>query len=379
MSVFDDIIKQKAKTWNAPHLMDGSKASRGSKLPFSSPLVNWATYGGIPRDKITEFCGAPGSGKSSTSIDVCKNSLDIFKQEWQDRCVYLREHGTTSSDKLELAELEEAGPRRVLYIDLEHAFDMDWAETLGIADKDIEIMQPPDVPAEEILQMIQEVIESNEVGLIVLDSIPSLVPRAELEKKYGERTVASLAGLMTVFCRKVVPLLTRYHVTLLLINQIRDNMDNPYVVQTPGGQAIKFYSSLRILFSLGNPIDILGNELPQKTEDPAGYIVKIRLLKQKSAPNDRKNASYFLLSHTGIKPEMDYAQLAIKRYGLIKKAGAWYSIYSPETGELLEDKDGKPVKLNGLPKVYEYLERNETYFNQLKKYISSFIDKTGVE
>ena len=183
---------------------------------------------------------------------------------------------------------------------------MAWAETLGIIDTDIDIMQPPDVPAEEILQMIQEVIESNEVGLVVLDSIPSLVPKAELEKKFGERTVASLAGLMTIFCRKIVPLLSRYHTTLLLINQIRDNMENPYVIQTPGGQAIKFYSSLRMLFTLGNPIDIVGNELPQKSEDPAGYLIKVRLLKQKSAPNDRKNASYYLLSQSGIKPEVWY-------------------------------------------------------------------------
>ena len=374
MSVFDDIIKQKKKSWDAPGLMDGPKAHRGKKLPFSSPLLNWATYGGIPRDKITEFCGAPGGGKSTTSIDICKNSLEIFKQEWQDRCIELRENGTSKEDRLELADLEEQGPKRVLYIDLEHSFDMDWAETLGIIDSDIEIMQPPDVPAEEILQMIQEMVESNEVGLIILDSIPSLVPRAELEKKFGERTVASLAGLMTVFCRKIVPLLTRYHTTLLMVNQIRDNMENPYVIQTPGGQAIKFYSSLRMLFNLGNPIDIVGNELPQKTEDPAGYLIKVRLLKQKSAPNDRKNASYYLLSQSGIKPEMDYAQLAIKKYNLIKKSGAWFSFVDPDTQELLED-DEKVIKINGLPRVYDFLNSNPEYFSKLKNYIENDINE----
>ena len=373
MGAFDEIIKQKQKSWNAPHLMDGVKSDRGKKLPFSSPLMNYATYGGIPRDKITEFCGMPGGGKSSTSIDICKNSLSIFKQEWEDQCIELRESGVTREQKLQLAELEEIGPKRVLYVDLEHSFDMAWAETLGIIDTDIDIMQPPDVPAEEILQMIQEVIESNEVGLVVLDSIPSLVPKAELEKKFGERTVASLAGLMTIFCRKIVPLLSRYHTTLLLINQIRDNMENPYVIQTPGGQAIKFYSSLRMLFTLGNPIDIVGNELPQKSEDPAGYLIKVRLLKQKSAPNDRKNASYYLLSQSGIKPEMDYAQLAIKKYGIIKKSGAWYSICDPNTGELLEE-DDKVLKINGLPKVYDYLATHPEYFNELKTFIETDIN-----
>ena len=178
---------------------------------------------------------------------------------------------------------------------------------------------------------------------------------------------------MTIFCRKIVPLLSRYHTTLLLINQIRDNMENPYVIQTPGGQAIKFYSSLRMLFTLGNPIDIVGNELPQKSEDPAGYLIKVRLLKQKSAPNDRKNASYYLLSQSGIKPEMDYAQLAIKKYGIIKKSGAWYSICDPNTGELLEE-DDKVLKINGLPKVYDYLATHPEYFNELKTFIETDIN-----
>ena len=168
----------------------------------------------------------------------------------------------------------------------------------------------------------------------------------------------------------------RYHTTLLLINQIRDNMDNPYVVNTPGGQAVKFFCCLRMQFSLGNPIDIVGNELPQKTEDPAGYLIKVRIAKQKSAPNDRKNASYYLLSQSGIKPEMDYAQLAIKKYGIIKKAGAWFSLAIPETGEIFEE-DDKPVKINGLPKVYEYLESHPDYFTALKIFIEN--DINGVE
>ena len=170
---------------------------------------------------------------------------------------------------------------------VEHSFDRKWAATLGITNKAIEIMQPPDVPAEQILQAVQSLIESGETGLIVLDSIPSLVTAAELDKKYGERTVASLAGLMTVFCRKVTQLLSRYDCTLIFINQIRANIDNPYVDNTPGGEAIKFYSSLRLSFKLGNPVDFLGNDLPMKAENPSGYKVTVKLVKQKSAPFDK--------------------------------------------------------------------------------------------
>lgn len=371
MSNFDAIVKQKMKAWNDKDLMNPER--RGEKIPFSSPLVNWATYGGIPRNKITEFFGQPSGGKSTTSIDICKNASIIFQKEWEDECTELREKQDKES-KYKLADLEDSGPRKILYLDLEHSFDLEWAETLGVDPEKINIMQPPDVPAEEILQMVEEMIESNEVGLIVLDSIPSLVPRSVLEKKIGERTVASLAGLMDVFMKKVTQILMRYKTTLLLVNQIRDNMDNPYVVNTPGGQAVKFFCSLRMQFTLGNPIDFVGNELPQRTEDPAGYVIKVRIVKQKAAPNNRKVASYFLLNSSGIKPLMDYAQLAIKNYSFIRKAGGWFTICDPETGAIIEV-DGRPLKLQGLPKVYEYLETNTEYYNKVKTFIENDINK----
>lgn len=373
MPTYADIIKAQKKAWNADDLMDGAKKSVGEKLPFSSPLLNWQTYGGIPRNKITEFFGDQGSGKSTTATDICKNAIEVFQEEWENQLEELRGDQTTKEKKLKLSELEDNGPRKVLYIDLEHSFDNHWAKVLGVDDEVIQIMQPPDVPAEDILNMILDLVETDELGLIVLDSLPSLVPRAELEKKIGERTVAALANIFTIFLRKLVPMLTRYKTTFILINQTRDNQENPYVVQTPGGRGIKFYSSLRIQFSLGNPIDFMGNELPMKTEDPAGYLVKTRMHKQKSAPFDRKNASYYLLCTEGIKPEMDYAQLAVNKYKIIRKGGPWFTVYDPYTGELLE-MDDKPVKLQGMPKVYDFLETNAWYFDRLKKYIEDDIN-----
>ena len=371
MSTYSEIIKRKKREWQCEDLMDRARAARGDKLPFSSPLMNWATYGGIPRNKITEFYGEPGSGKTTTSIDLCKNAIQTFKQEHDEEVNKLSDavaNGNKSAAS-ELDDLIERGPKKVFYLDLEHAFDGAWAETLGIDEADIEIMQPPDVVAEDILQMVQEIITTGEIGLIVLDSIPSLVPKSELEKKFGERTVASLAGLLTIFCRKIVSLLTRYETTMILINQVRDNMDNPYVVNTPGGKAVKFYSSLRIYFRNGTPVDFLGNELPQSTENPAGYIVQAKITKQKSAPWDRKNASYYLMCQSGIRSDMDYAQLAVKKYGIIRKAGAWFTVCDPYTGEVIEDEDGKMIKLNGMAKVFDFLQAHQAYYQTLQKYI----------
>lgn len=385
---YADIIKKRIKDWNCDGLMEGAKAKRGNKIPFSSPLLNYSTYGGIPRDAITEFFGAPGGGKSTTAVDICKTAYKLFQDEYQDQLFALQEKINNGNKSLmsEYEDVKERGPKKVLYIDLEHSFDAVWADTLGIREGEIDIMQPPDVFAEDILQTVKEIIETGEVGLIVLDSIPSLVTQSELDKKFGERTVASLSGLLTIFCRKIVQLLTRYGTTLIVINQIRDNMDSPYVVNTPGGNALKFYCSLRIQFKIGAPVDFLGNELPASTENPAGYKVTAKIVKQKSAPNDRRAGSYYLMAHSGIRVDMDFCMLAVNKYNIIRKSSAWYTLYDPDTMEPELNDNGSPVKLNGMSKVFEYMQNNPEYFNRLVKYIttdieggSNDVDKEGSE
>lgn len=375
MASYADILKKKAKDWNCPDLMDRCKQIL-PRIPFSSPFPNYATYGGIPRNKITVLYGDPGGGKSSSAIDVCRNAIQLFSREHEEQVAAYRQ--AIADGKKEYAgpleDLIERGPKRVLYVDLEHSFDFKWANHMGIAEGDIDVMQPPDVPGEEILQTIQDIIETGEVGLVIGDSIPSLVTKAELEKKYGERTVASLAGLMTVFLRKVVPLLTRYDCTLILINQTRPNMENPYAVNMPGGEAIKFYASLILFFRKGAPVDFVGNELPKNAEDPAGYIINIKIEKQKTAPNDRKLASYFLMAQSGIRPDFDYAKLAIDKYGIIKKSGGWFTLCDPATGEILIDESGKPVKVNGLVRTYEYLLTHPEYYESLRTFITNDIN-----
>lgn len=374
-STFADIVKRQEKAWGVSSIMESVDRSVGDKIPFSSPMMNWATYGGIPRNKMTEFFGEPGGGKSSTAVDICKHAVELFEQEFEDQIQELSQKVSSGNKaaSVELDDLKDRGPKKVLYIDLEHAFDTKWCATLGLDRSDVEIMQPPDVPAEDILNMLDDIIQTDEFGLVVLDSIPSLVTKTELEKKLGEKTVSALAGLLTVWCRKVVSLLTRYSTTLLVINQIRDNMDNPYVVNTPGGKALKFYSSLRIFFRLGTPVDFLGQELPQKEENPAGHIINAKLVKQKTAPFDRKLGTYYLLAKSGIHPEFDFANLAIKKYGIIRKSGAWFTVYVPGSSDILEF-EGKPIKLNGLAKVYDFLNNNLTYYNDLRKFIEDDIN-----
>ncbi len=374
MATYSEILNKKAKEWGAPDMMSRAKQSL-PKIPFSAPMLNWATYGGVPRQRITEFYGFPNGGKSTTAINVAYNAMLLFKQEFETQVQFYREQIANKKKEYEgpLEDLLAQGPKRVLYADIEHTFDWKWAAKMGLLEGDIDVMEPPDVPAEQLLQTIQDIVCTGEVGLIIVDSVPTLTTAAELDKKYGERTVASLAGLMTIFMRKIVPLLARYDCTLLLINQERVNMDNPYADQTPGGEAIKFYSTLRMKFKLGAPVDIVGNELPMSTENPAGYLINVKIVKQKGAAFDRKNASYFLMTQSGIRPDFDYAKLAIQRYDIIHKQGGWFTFLDPYTKQPLEC-EGKTVKVNGQIRVYEYLNSHSEYYEVMKKFIMDDIN-----
>lgn len=374
---YKDLLNKKAKEWGCPDMLNRAKQAI-AKIPFSSPLLNYATYGGVPRGRIVEFHGEESGGKSTTSIDLCYNAHRVFAEEHEAKIQEYRDKIAAGKKEYAgpLEDLIDSGPKAIIYWDLEHSFDWEWAGKMGLKEGDIDIVQPPDVSGEEICQTIEDVVASGEVGLIVLDSIPSLVTAAELNKKYGERTVSALAGLMTTFMRKITPICSRYDCTLLLINQTRDNMDNPYVVQTPGGKAIKFYCTLRLYFRRGAQVDFAGNELPANVEDPAGYLINVKVVKQKGAPFDRKMASYFLMAQSGIRPDFDYAKLAINKYGIIIKKGGWFTLCDPETGEILEQ-NGTPVKINGQVKVYDYLHEHPDYYSKLKRYILN--DINGVE
>jgi len=379
MATFNEIIKKCEKEWSCPELMESVNKTGGKKIPFSSPSLNWATYGGVPRAAMTEFYGQPGGGKSSSAMDICKNALDLFNEEYSTEVMHLQEEVANGKKeaKVKLQDLTDRGPKKVLYLDLEHSFDRKWAGVLGITNKAISVMQPPDIAAEQILQKVQELIESGEVGLIVLDSIPSLVSQKELDKKYGEASVAPIAGLLTTFCRKVTQLLTRYDCTFIFINQLRVNIANPYADQTPGGEAIKFYCSLRLKFLLGSPLDFLGNEIPQKSENPAGYKISVKIVKQKSAPFDRKLGEYYLMSQSGLRIDYEFANLAITKYGIIRKNAGWYTFYDPETQDPYE-KDGNLIKVNGLAKVYDYLQSDMEYDERLRKFIIDDINSNGL-
>ena len=388
-SDFNSIIKKAMKNWDCPELMTRVKSDVGDKIPFSAPFLNWATYGGIPRYRLIEFFGDAGSGKTSSAIDICKQAISLFEEEHRadvDRYTDLVDSGKKEY-KGPLEELIEKGPKKILYVDLENAFDPKWARTLGIKkeyiyddDSILKIMTPPNIAGEDIANVVLDCIGTDEFGLIVIDSIPSFVPRAELEKKVGERTVSALAGMMTVFIRKVIPMLQKHRCTMIAINQLRDDMDNQWSDgRTPGGRAVKFYSSLRLKFRLGKPVDKFGNELKMSAEQSDGSIVNVNVVKQKTAPHDRKLATYYLMSYTGIRPDFDYGNLGINKYGFVKKSGGWFTMCDPYTGEVIEDENGDVARFQGQVKVYDYLKKHPSYYALVKRFVDEDFNKVEIE
>ena len=134
MESYADIINKRKKDWACPDLMESVNKVGGRKIPFSSPSLNYATYGGVPRAALSVFYGIPSGGKTTSAIDICKNALELFNAEYTEEIVKLEEAVASGKKeaKASLQDLRDRGPKKILYLDIEHTFDKNWAATLGI-------------------------------------------------------------------------------------------------------------------------------------------------------------------------------------------------------------------------------------------------------
>lgn len=322
MSKLDDLFKEINKKAGEEIITHGLPSYQYEKIPFTSPRMNYCTFGGIPTGKLIEFFGEEHGGKTTTALDIIAN--------YQQR--------------------DDA--RQVLYVDAENTLDVDWAKKLGVDVDNMITFKPTTQSAEEIFQIILDAIETDEIGLWVLDSIGVLASAQELEKSMEEKTYCGISAPLTTFGRKAEMLMQKHRCTGISINQLRDDLNSSWGgTKTPGGRAWKHYCCMRMQFSRGKFIDDNGNELTRSAETPAGNYVLMNLVKSKSCPPTRRVGFYTLNYEYGIDYLKDLIEVAIK-YGLIIKSGAWFSIVDSETGEVIE-------KLQGMSKVYAYLEDEE--------------------
>lgn len=332
----DELMKNINKTAKETIITKGLSEFDYKRIPFTSPRMNYCTFGGIPIGKITEFYGEEHGGKTTTALDIVAN----------------------------YQHMEDA--RDVLYIDAENTLDIEWAKKLGVDVDNMYILQPKAQSAEQIFEIICQAVETGDVGLWVLDSIGVLMSQQEYDKTMEDKTYGGIAKALTLFGKKIEMLMAQNKCTGIGINQMREDLNSQWGGQTtPGGKAWKHVCSVRLQFSRGKFIDEKGNELTRSAENPVGNIVLMSMTKNKTAPPTRRTGFYTLNYETGIDYLKDLVDVAIK-YGVVDKKGAWYKIINPEDGEIIAD------NIQGIANVFSYLE-DEEHLETLQ-FIEDYID-----
>lgn len=343
MSAVDDIFKK----WNNEKKY--TIASSGvvwkdvERIPFSSTRASYCIYGGIPVRGLSEFSGPEGAGKTLMAMDVVANA----QKKWPERdCVWF---------------------------DIEATFDSRWAALQGVNIDALKYVCPEEEYAEQIFEMIVQLLESNDtdISVIVLDSIAALISKDEYEKSQDKSAImGGIAKPLTRFCNRVAPLLRKKNCAMIVINQVRDDMNSMYGgTVTPGGRGLRHTASVRIEFRRSDFIDESGNIISSQAENPAGHLVKMKVLKTKVCRPDRKVGFYTLKYLTGIDAIADLIDTGIK-LGVFTRKGAWY--YAP-------DSNGEIQGYNGKAKFYEYLKNNpdmaSLYTDQLNKELTAQDDE----
>jgi len=268
--------------------------------------------GGLPRGRVIEIYGPEASGKTTLALHV-------------------------------VAEAQEKGGIAA-FIDAEHALDVRYANRLGVKTDDLLISQPD--TGEQALEIAEILVRSNAVDVIVIDSVAALVPKAEIEGEMGDAHMGLQARLMSQALRKLTATISKSHTILIFVNQIRMKIGvmfgNPET--TTGGNALKFYASVRL--------DIRRIASIKQGQDVIGSRTKVRVVKNKVAP-PFKEVEFDIIYGEGISREGDILDLAVDK-NMIEKSGTWYAYGGQRIGQ---GRENAKQFLKENPKVLEQMEK----------------------
>ena len=241
-----------------------------------------------------------------------------------------------------IAEAQKAGGIAA-FIDAEHAFDRFYAAKLGVDVDNVWISQPDN--GEQALEIAEQLIRSSAIDIIVIDSVAALTPKAEIEGDMGDNKVGLQARLMSQALRKLTSAISKTNTTCIFINQLREKIGvmfgNPET--TTGGNALKFYSSVRIDIRPGTPI--------KDGDTVLGKQTKVKVVKNKVAPPFRR-AEFDIMFGEGISRSGEIVDLGAE-YGIIKKSGSWYSYNDTKLGQ---GRDACKQVIQDNPELAEELE-----------------------
>ncbi len=267
--------------------------------------------GGYPRGRVIEIYGPESSGKTTLAIHA-------------------------------IAEAQKAGGIAAI-IDAEHAFDRFYAQKLGVDVNNLLIAQPDN--GEQALEIAEQLIASAAVDIVVIDSVAALTPKAEIEGDMGENKVGLQARLMSQALRKLTATISKTKTCCIFINQLREKIGimfgNPET--TTGGNALKFYASVRMDIRKSTPI--------KDGDEVLGHLTKVKIVKNKVAPPFRK-AEFDIMFGEGISKIGEIIDLGVD-YGIIKKSGSWFSY---EGTKLAQGRDATKQLIADNPELAEELE-----------------------
>jgi len=280
--------------------------------------------GGVPRGRIVEIYGPESSGKTTVALHM-------------------------------IAEAQKAGGEAA-FIDAEHALDPKYAKKLGV-DIDNLIVSQPDT-GEQALEIAEALVRSGAIDIIVVDSVAALVPKAEIDGEMGDSHVGLQARLMSQALRKLAGIISKSRTTTIFINQLREKVGimfgNPEV--TPGGRALKFYSSVRL--------DVRRIESLKQGNEVVGNRTRVKVVKNKIAP-PFKEAEFDIVYGEGISREGNVLDIAVNME-IVNKSGAWFSYNGQRIGQ-------------GRENSKQYLKENPALCLELEKLVRSNITPVVVQ
>lgn len=379
--LLDDVFKDINKHFKKELAVKGIGDFVIKKIPFTSPRLNYETYGGIPRGRISMFAGKESSGKSTTALDIVKNAQIVFQNEWEEELNKLEEQLTGDTKRIPKTELQtmkdrfeflqKTGPLRCVYFDAENTIDSDWARKIGVDVDNVYLVRLHTQTAEQFLDQVMNVVNNaDNVGLIVIDSIAVLVPQLVHGESFEKKNMGGNAKVVTDFVNEVCPILGEKEITCIIINQARDDFGNPYAeFSIPCGNALKLASSLTLTFQKGSLLNEVGEEQKKSYDRPQGNLVWVRIQKTKVCKPDRRVGFYTLSYDYGVDVVADMIPLAVE-YDIIKKAGSWYSVLDVNTGEVLSE-EGTPIKFQGMVNLMEYIRQHQEVYDYIYNYINN--------
>lgn len=343
----NDILKSINKKYGEQVMTVGVEdLTNYGTLSLGSPGLDFCLYNSFPERRIVEFCGAEGSGKTTTTYLLA--------------AAYQRKE----------RERNPENPRGILFVDLECGADPTWAIKMGYDMNATDVqtfrLTGSDMPAEHIFDVIINMVRSGEIGLAIIDSLNMLVPLQVFDESLEKKEMGGIAKPLGDFVRRIKGLLIKYNCTLVGINQLRENIGgygNP--ITTSGGRGWKHGCDVRMMFKKSAFFDDDGNELKSTAESPAGYIMEAAVLKTKVCKWDRKLGRAYINYDRGVDIMQDTIEVATY-FGLIDNSTqGTYKIIDPETGEIMCDENGDPIKIRGKKNVKPYFEQNPVLWRQL--------------